>query len=146
MTATNVTEIKKVTKMSLGKTLFAEIFTPGYDLKGKTQRAEFIERGMKEHEFTKHGAGTYFQNLTNLAAGKPLYKYNKTKPKAKAATTKADVSAMEAQLLLLTHQASERWMAVNEEGVEINNFKTRSEAQKFAKDNGLKVADRSKAA
>lgn len=144
MTAT-ITPIKKVTKMALGKILFAEIFTPGYDLKGKTQRAEFIERGMAEHEFTKHGAGTYFQNLTNLAAGKPLYKYNKTKPKAKP-TTKADVVAMEAQLLLLTHQASERWMAVNEEGVEIHNFKTRTEAQNFAKDNGLKVKDRSKAA
>lgn len=143
MTAT-VTEIKKVTKMSLAKILFAEIFTPGYDLKGKTQRAEFIERGMKEHAFTKHGAGTYFQNLTNEAAGKGLYKYNKTKPKAK--TTKAEVAAMEAQLLLLTHQASERWMAVNEQGVEVNNFKTRSEAQTFAKVNGLKVADRNKAA
>ncbi|MNC14713.1 hypothetical protein D3C75_625010 [compost metagenome] len=99
---------------------------------------------MAEHAFTKHGAGTYFQNLTNLAKGLPLYKYNKTKPKAK--TTKAEVAAMEAQLLLLTHQASERWMAVNEEGQEVNNFKTRSEAQKFAKDNGLKVADRTKAA
>lgn len=144
MAATNVTEIKKVTKMSLGKILFAEIFTPGYDLKGKTQRAEFIERGMAEHEFTKHGAGTYFQNLTNLAAGKPLYKYNKTKPKAK--TTKADVAAMEAQLLLTHQVAEERWMTVNAEGQHVSSFKTRGEAQKFAKDNGLKVADRSKAA
>lgn len=146
MTATNVTPITaKVTKMSLAKVLFAQIFTKGYDLKGKTQRAEFIERGMKEHAFTKHGAGTYFQNLTNLAAGKPLYMYNKTKPKA-AKTTKADVAAMEGQLLALTHQAAERWMAVNEEGQEINNFKTRTEAQNFAKVNGLKVKDRTKAA
>ncbi|MNI48293.1 hypothetical protein D3C73_1028510 [compost metagenome] len=99
---------------------------------------------MAEHEFTKHGAGTYFQNLTNLAAGQPLYKYNKTKPKAKV--TKADVATMEAQLLLLTHQAAERWMVVNEAGQEVNNFKTRSEAQNFAKVNGLKVADRNKAA
>ena len=144
MTTSNVTEIKKVTKMSLGKALFAEIFTPGYDLKGKTQRAEFIERGMKEHEFTKHGAGTYFQNLTNLAAGKPLYKYNKTKPKAK--TTKADVAAMEAQLLLTHQVAEERWMTVNAEGQHVSSFATRSEAQDFAKVNGLKVKDRSKAA
>ncbi len=143
MTAT-VTEIKKVTKMSLAKVLFKQIFTPGYDLKGKTQRAEFIDRGIAEHQFTKHGAGTYFQNLTNEAKGQPLYKYNKAKPKAK--TTKADVATMEAQLLLLTHQAAERWMAVNEAGQEINNFKTRSEAQTFAKVNGLKVADRNKAA
>lgn len=144
MTATNVIELGKVNKMSLAKVLFAEIFTPGYQLNGKTQRAEFIARGMAEHAFTKHGAGTYFQNLTNLAKGLPLYKYNKTKPKAK--TTKADVVAMEAQLLLLTHQAAERWMAVNEEGQEVNNFKTRSEAQDFAKVNGLKVKDRNKAA
>lgn len=145
MTATNVAPITKVTKMSLAKILFAQIFTPGYDLKGKTQRAEFIERGMKEHAFTKHGAGTYFQNLTNLANGQPLYKYNKSKPKAKP-TTKADVAEMEGQLLALTHQAAERWMAVNEEGVEVNNFKTRTEAQNFAKVNGLKVKDRNKAA
>lgn len=144
MTTSNVTDIKKVTKMSLGKALFAQIFTPGYDLKGKTQRAEFIERGMKEHAFTKHGAGTYFQNLTNLAAGKPLYKYNKTKPKAK--TTKADVAAMEAQLLLTHQQAEDRWMTVNAEGHHVSSFKTRSEAQEFAKVNGLKVADRNKAA
>lgn len=147
MTATNVAPITtKVTKMSLGKILFDQIFTKGYDLKGKTQRAEFIERGMKEHGFTKHGAGTYFQNLSNLAKGEPLYKYNKSKPKAKPTTTKSDVAAMEGQLLALTHQASERWMAVNEEGVEINNFKTRTEAQNFAKVNGLKVKDRTKAA
>lgn len=144
MTTSNVTEIKKVTKMSLAKVLFAQIFTPGYDLKGKTQRAEFIERGMKEHEFTKHGAGTYFQNLTNLAAGKPLYMYNKTKPKAK--TTKADVAAMEAQLLLTHQVAEDRWMTVNAEGQHVSSFKTRSEAQEFAKVNGLKVADRNKAA
>ncbi|MNH11438.1 hypothetical protein D3C85_965970 [compost metagenome] len=56
------------------------------------------------------------------------------------------MAEMEGQLLALTHQAAERWMAVNEEGVEINNFKTRSEAQEFAKVNGLKVKDRTKAA
>jgi len=144
MTTSNVTEIKKVTKMSLGRVLFKEIFTPGYDLKGKTQRAEFIERGMKEHAFTKHGAGTYFQNLTNAAKGEPLYKYNKAKPKAK--TTKADVAAMEAQLLLTHQVAEERWMTVNAEGQHVSSFKTRSEAQEFAKVNGLKVADRDKAA
>lgn len=144
MTATNVTEIKKVTKMSLGRALFKEIFTPGYDLKGKTQRAEFIARGIAEHQFTKHGAGTYFQNLTNEASGQPLYKYNKTKPKAK--TTKADVAAMEAQLLLTHQVAEERWMTVNAEGQHVSSFATRSEAQDFAKVNGLKVKDRSKAA
>lgn len=140
MTDTNVTEIKKVTKMSLAKALFKEIFTPGYDLKGKTQRGEFIARGMAEHGFTKHGAGTYFQNLTNEASGKPLYMYNKTKPKA------AKVQELEDQLLATTEAAAERWMAVNEEGVEVNSFKTRTEAQTFAKGNGLKVKDRTKAA
>lgn len=138
---TEVAEIKKVTKMSLAKALFKEIFTPGYDLKGKTQRAEFIARAIAEHEFTKHGAGTYFQNLTNLAAGKPLYKYNVTKPKAAKATVET-VKELENQVLLLTHQAAERWMAVNAEGQEVNNFKTRAQATAFAKANDLKVKDR----
>lgn len=142
--ATNVTPIVKVTKMSLAKVLFAEIFSQGYQLNGKTQRAEFIARGMAEHEFTKHGAGTYFQNLTNLAAGKPLYLYNKTKPKV--AKTKADVAAAEAQLLLTHQVAEERWMTVNAEGHHVSSFKTRTEAQEFAKVNGLKVKDRTKAA
>lgn len=142
--ATNVTPIVKVTKMSLAKVLFDQIFTQGYQLNGKTQRAEFIARGIAEHAFTKHGAGTYFQNLTNLAKGQPLYKYNKTKPKAK--TTKADVAAMEAQLLLTHQEATERWMAVNAEGQHVSSFKTRTEAQDFAKVNGLKVKDRTKAA
>lgn len=134
----------KVTKMDLARKLYKEIFTRGYDLKGKTQRATFMERADKELGLSKHCAGTYYQNLTNEANGKPLYKYNKTYPKK--STTKADVKTMTDQLLALTHQAAERWYCVNVEGVEVHNFKTRGEAQKFAKDNGLDWKDRNKAA
>ncbi|MNE00901.1 hypothetical protein D3C80_933250 [compost metagenome] len=138
-----MTEVK-VTKMDRARKLFKEIFTRGYDLKGKTQRATFMERADKELGLSKHCAGTYYQNLTNEANGKPLYKYNKTKPKK--AATKAEVAEMTEQLLALTHQAAERWYVTNAEGIEVHNFKTRGEAQKFAKDNDLEWKDRSKAA
>lgn len=134
----------KVTKVDLARNLYKEIFTRGYDLKGKTQRATFMERADKELGLSKHCAGTYYQNLTNEANGKPLYKYNK--PAKKKAATKAEVKEMTEQLLALTHQASERWFVTNAEGVEVHNFKTRGEAQKFAKDNGLEWKDRTKAA
>ncbi|MNB75797.1 hypothetical protein D3C75_224540 [compost metagenome] len=134
----------KVTKMDLARVLFKEIFTRGYDLKGKTQRKTFIDRAMAEQGLSKHCAGTYYQNLTNEANGQPLYKYNKNKPKK--VVTKAEVATMTEQLLALTHQAAERWFVVNAEGVEVHNFKTRGEAQKFAKDNDLEWKDRTKAA
>lgn len=133
----------KVAKIVLARALFQEIFTRGYDLKGKTQRATFMERADKELGMSKHCAGTYYQNLTNEANGKPLYKYNKP---AKKKPTKAEAQEMADQLLALTHQAAERWYVTNTEGVEVHNFKTRGEAQKFAKDNGLEWKDRNKAA
>lgn len=137
---------KKVSKMDTARVLFKEIFTRGYDLKGKSQRAVFIDRAMKEQGLSKHCAGTYYQNLTNEANGQPLYKYNKNKPKKAAEVTKDQAAEMTEQLLALTHQASERWYCVNAEGLEVHNFKTRTEAQNFAKDNGLEWKDRSKAA
>lgn len=137
---------KKVTKMDQARGLFKEIFARGYDLKGKSQRSTFIDRAMAEQGLSKHCAGTYYQNLTNEANGKPLYKYNKTKPKKAEGTTKEQVNEMTEQLLALTHQVAERWFVVNAEGQELNNFKTRGEAQKYAKDNGLDWKDRNKAA
>lgn len=133
----------KVKKIDLARVLYQEIFARGYDLKGKTQRTVFMERAQKEQGLSKHCAGTYYQNLTNEANGKPLYKYNKP---AKKKATKAEAKEMAEQLLALTHQAAERWYVTNAEGVEVHNFKTRGEAQKFAKDNGLEWKDRSKAA
>lgn len=139
-------------KMAQARVIFEQIFSKGYDLKGKTQRSVFIERcGLEivdpktgQIHCSKHCAGTYYQNLSNaIHKGQQLYKYNKTTPKK---PTKADVKAAEAQvLLLLPHIAKERWMVLDGE-VEVNNFKSREEAKTFAKDNGLKWADRNKAA
>lgn len=133
----------KVNKMELAAAIFNEVFTRGYDLQGKTQRAAFIDRAMVEIPMTKHGAGTYYQNLSNKANGQKLYKYNKTKKK----TTVAEVKQAEAQIIaLLAHLPKERWMVLDENGVEVNNFATRTKAQDFAKVNGFKWADRQKAA
>ena len=65
---------------------------------------------------------------------------------AKKATKKSVAQAEAEVLLSLPHLAKERWMVVNDAGVEVNNFKSRSEAQAAAKVNGFKWADRSKAA
>lgn len=151
---TNANQVVK-SKMSQAISLFEQIHAPGYDLKGKTQRATFIQRAQAEIidpktgvvSCSKHCASTYFQNISNMInKGKALYSYNKYKPKSKA-PTKAEVKAAEQQvLLMLPHLAKERWAVVDEDGQEVNNFKTRGEAQAFAKDHGLKWADRNKAA
>lgn len=131
-----------VNKMALCKPIFDQVFSAGYDLGGKTQRHNFIARAIAEVNCTQHGAASYYQNLSNAAKGESLYKYNKSKPKAK----KADVKEMEAKVNEVVAEAKHRWMAVNETGVEVNSFKSRDEAQKFAKSNNLKWADRNKAA
>lgn len=137
---TEVKPVVKVKKIDQCRAIYQEIFTRGYDLKGKGQRAHFIERSMSELGISKHCAGTYYQNLSNEAGGQPLYKYNKTAPKKSDAATALEQLAETAQV------AQERWFVVNAEGQEVNNFKTRAEAQKFAKENDLEWKDRSKAA
>lgn len=153
MTNTNVAQIAK-SKMSQAIVLFGEIHTQGYPLNGDTQRAVFIKRAMAEIvdpktgqvNCSKHCAATYFQNISNhVNKGQPLYKYNKYKAKGTKAT-KADVAEAEAQVLLaLPHLAKERWMVLDG-ATEVNNFKSREEAKTYAKDHGLKWADRNKAA
>lgn len=137
-------QVKAPSKMSRAIALYDEIHAPGYKLDGKTQRAVFIERSQKECDLTKNGAGTYYQNISDHKNhGKGLYHRNKPAKKA----TKAQVKTAEAAVLLaLPHLVAHRWMVVNGEGVEVNNFKSRSEAQNFAKVNDLKWADRNKAA
>lgn len=137
--------VKAPSKMSRAIKLYEEIHTPGYKLDGKTQRAVFIERSQKECDLTKNGAGTYYQNISdNKNHGKGLYHRNKP---AKKKPTKADVKSAEASVLLaLPHLEAHRWMAINDQGVEVHNFKTRGEAQNYAKDHGFKWADRTKAA
>lgn len=142
---TNVVEIKKVTKMDQCREIYKRVWTRGFALNGKTQRGAFIELVVKELGASKHLAGTYYQNLSNQAAGQPLYKYNKNKPKVKQVTKQAVADLEQAMLLALPHQPKERWMVIDN-GVEVHNFSSRAKAQEFAKVNGLEWKDRSKVA
>lgn len=131
-------EVKAPSKMEAARVIFKQIFTRGYKLpEGKTQRAHFIQRAMNEIPMSQHGAATYYQNLSNEANGQSTYKYNKPSKKSKKTVAK-----VEQVVLALAHQATERWMAVNENGYEVNSFPSRAKAQEFAKVNGLKWKDR----
>ena len=139
-----MSEVKAVSKMQLAKAIYSQIFTRGYQLNGKSQRAVFIERCIAEVGMTKHGASTYYQNISNqVNKGMKLYAYNKPAKK----TTKKEVAAAEqAALLMLPHLEKQRWMVVDENGVEVNCFKSRQQAQEFAKVNEMKWLDRNKVA
>lgn len=136
----------KVSKMQLARAIYDEIFSRGYQLNGKTQRAVFIQRAIDEVGMTKNGASTYYQNISNkVNKGMKLYAYNK--PAKKKTVTSDVVKAAEKQvLLMLPLLEKQRWMVVDDNGQEVNNFKSRSEAQQFAKVNEMKWLDRNKAA
>lgn len=151
-TSTQATPVVIANKMAQARVIYNEIHTPGYNLSGKTQRATFIARAQVEILDPKTGvvscskncAGTYYQNISDhVNKGKGLYHRNKS---TKKPTKKSVAEAEAAVLLSLPHLAKERWMVVNEDGVEVNNFKSRSEAQEAAKVNGFKWQDRSKIA
>lgn len=153
---------KPKSKMELCEELFNEVFKPGYDLGGKSQRAVFIARAMAEKGMTKNGANTYYQNLSNAARGKGKYKYNKyvgkagsksdaaktTKPEAEAGLdlpgagagpTKAGIKAAEQQAGKTTADLTKRWHVLD--GTEVvNSFDTRNAAKKAAV-GGLTWAD-----
>lgn len=148
---TSTTPVVIGSKMDQARVIYNEIHTQGYNLNGKTQRATFIARAQAEITdkngvvaCSKHCAGTYYQNLSDhINKGKGLYHRNKP---SKKPSKKSVADAEAAVLLSLPHLAKERWMVVNEIGEEVNNFKSRSEAQAAAKVNGFKWADRNKAA
>lgn len=149
---TSTTPVVIGSKMAQARVIYNEIHTPGYKLDGQTQRAAFIKRAQAEIvdaktgqvACSKHCAGTYYQNISdNVNKGLGLYHRNKP---AKKATKKSVAAAEAAVLLSLPHLVKERWMVVNGEGMEVNNFKSRSEAQAAAKVNGFKWVDRNKAA
>lgn len=136
---------KPVSKMSQARVIFDQVFTRGYNLNGKTQRSVFIERCMNEIGMTKNGASTYYQNISNqVNKGMKLYAYNK--PSTKKKVTKQEVVQAEQKLLALPLLSKERWMVVDEKGQEVNCFSSRTKAQTFAKDNGMKWLDRNKVA
>lgn len=138
METTNNTEVKAVSKMSIARELYKQVNARGAELNGKTQRGRFIELAIAAG-LSKHCAGTYYQNLSNEAGGKGLYKYNKSKP------TKAQVKEAEQQVL--TDIGKHRWMVVDQAGKELNSFESRAKAQEAAKQvEGSKWADRTKAA
>ena len=157
---------KGPSKMAICEELYKEVFTPGYDLGGKSQRAVFIARAIAEKGMTKNGANTYYQNLSNAARGKGKYKYNKYVGKAgsksaEAKTTaapttpaetgldlpgsgapvvsKADIKNAEALAAKTTIDLSLRWQVLDGEEV-VNSFATRAEAKKAAV-NGLTWSD-----
>lgn len=147
-TSTPVAAVVIANKMAQARVIYNEIHAKGYDLAGKTQRATFIARAQAEIKDPKTGevscskncAGTYYQNISDhLNKGTSLYHRNKP--------SKKTVKSAEEQVLQQLEQAvQERWMVVNSEGVEVGSFKSRSEAQAAAKDNGHKWQDRSKIA
>lgn len=138
-------ETKAPSKMQLARKVYDEIFTRGYNLNGKTQRSVFIERCIDEIGMTKNGASTYYQNISNqVNKGMKLYAYNK--PSTKKKVTKQEVVQAEQKLLALPLLSEERWMVIDEKGQEVNCFSSRTKAQTFAKDNGMKWLDRNKVA
>lgn len=143
-----------MSKMDHSRILFKEIYTAGYKFKiatAKSQRSEFIGRAMNEFGATKAGAATYFQNLSNLAKGEPLYKYTakkKTVPGTEGQLADTTAQAGKAADTDLNNSAGEgeigahRWTVSNEAGDEVASFPIRKAADEYAKANGLVRGDR----
>lgn len=128
--------VQTINKAAIALEIYKEEAAKGDD----KLRARCIARFKAEPlNMGPQGASTYFQNCKKKAAGLKVPHYYKRKT-----PVKAEVAAAVESLLLLTHQASERWIAV-QNGVEIS-FRTRGEAQAFAKVNGGEWKDRNKAA
>lgn len=126
----------KVNKVAIARQVFAAVSAPDYDLgEVKSVRQAFISQAMSAADLTKHGASTYWQNLSNEARGKGLYKYNKVAKKAVEVEVQVEVQATE----------QHRWMVVGENNKEIASFESRAKAQAEAKATGMKWADRNKA-
>ena len=136
---------KQVSKMQLARVIFTEVFTRGYNLEGKTQRAVFIERCIAEIGLTKNGASTYYQNISNqVNKGMKLYHYNKSSKKK--VTKQEVVQAEQSIMMMLPLLEKHRWMVVDNNDQEVNCFSSRTKAQEFAKVNELKWKDRNKVA
>lgn len=165
-TATQEAAAPKISKMAKCQIIYDEVFTPGYDLGGKGQRAVFIARAIAEKAMTKSGANTYYQNLSNKARGKGLYKYNKYQGKAGSKSdvaakagaapaeagldlpgaptlTKTQIKAAEDAANKTSADLTKRWQVLDD-GVVINTYGSREQAKKAAT-GGLTWAD-SKAA
>lgn len=145
---------KAPSKMALAKVIYDEVFAPGYDLDGKSQRYRFIERVMAEvPNASKNLANTYYQNISNMKRGKALYAYNtyqskKSSDKGEGAPTntnqapaselpgaagqalsKAAVRKAEEQATKTAVDLTKRWQVKDGNGNVINTFDTRKEAK-----------------
>lgn len=127
--------VQTINKAVVAQSIFVEEAAKGDD----KLRARVIARFKAELNMGPQGASTYFQNCKTKAAGQKVKHYYKAK-----GNKPAKVVEMETQLLLLTYQASDRWAAL--QGDVAIGFKTRTQAQEFAKVNDAKVIDRNKAA
>lgn len=156
-------EAKTPSKMEICKELYDEVFAPGYDLGGKSQRAVFIARAIAEKGMTKNGANTYYQNISNAKRGKGLYKYNKYVGKAGSKSaeagkagadkteeagldlpgntgpTKSEIKKLEEQAASTAKDLTKRWQLLDD-GQVIDSFDTRNQAKKAAV-GGLTWAD-----
>lgn len=130
-----MTNVQTINKAEIALNIFKTESAAGDD----KLRARCIKRFKAELNMGDAGASTYFQNCKKKAAGQKVPHYYKRK----TPLTRSDVVAMEA-MLLLTHQQAERWCAVSND-VEVG-FKTRGEAQSYAKAVDGKWFDRNKAA
>lgn len=149
-------QAKAPSKMERAKALYAEVFSKGYDLEGKSQRKVFTERAMAEIGLTKNGANTYFQNLSNANRGQALYKYNKAAPKSTPPAeadndglpptvnvpSRNDVEHAEQQVAGVIADLTHRWKVQNEAGVIVNSFTSRDKARKYVEmGNNLTIID-----
>lgn len=93
-TTTNNTAAKPVSKMSLARAIFTEIYAEGYKLpEGKQHRGHFIDRCVAELGLKDKAAATYHYNINGLVnKGKKLYAHSGKKKDA-APTQFVDVSA-----------------------------------------------------
>lgn len=129
-----MTNVQTINKAAVAQTIFAEEAAHGDD----KLRARVIARFKAELSMSSPGASTYFQNCKTKAAGGKVKHYYKAKTKTTVQQTAAET------VLLLTHQPAGRW-AAEQNGVVVT-FKTRTEAQSFAKVNECKWMDLNKAA
>lgn len=124
-------------KMAKAKKIYATVTAKGYNLRGSSVRAVFLNKAMKEVGLTKAGAATYYQNIRNeVVNGKSLYEYNKT---AKKVTSKQEPKAEEKK----AYVPEFRW-TVAVDGEVVESFPSRAKAQARAKEIGGKWGDTQK--
>lgn len=147
-----MTQIRKAVEVC--RELFAEVSAEGYVMRiegAKSLRGEFIQRAITECGMTKNGAATYYQNLKNEAAGKPLYyptKKSEDQPKTFVDLTSVLASAPSSNVNEAVEEAVQhRWMVWNPStNSEVTSCESRAKAQEMAKSLNMVWKDRTKIA